>query len=54
MINMDDWRTVMRAQVHKALARPGVEVWVAYKPGETDTRVDDYLWFATTRGNDLR
>lgn len=48
MIAMDDWREVMCAQVQKVLDRPGVEVLVAYKPGESPP-LDVYGWLALER-----
>lgn len=52
MIAMDDWRAIMCSQVSKVIARPDVEVWVAYKPGELPP-ADLYGWIAVERGYDV-
>lgn len=49
LICMDDWSRVMGEQFRKVLARPGVDVWVAYHPGETDHTADLYGWLAVER-----
>lgn len=42
MILMEDWEEVMGPQWDKILAREGVDVFVAFKPSEADTRFDLY------------
>ena len=42
LISMDDWNDVMGAQWDKILTRPGIRVYVAYHPGETDDQYDLY------------
>ena len=49
LIAMEDWPSVMRPQLAKVLARSGVLVTVAYKPGEMDHRADLYGWIAVER-----
>jgi hypothetical protein len=56
LISMDDWKAVMKPQVVKVLLRPGIEVIVAFKPGE-QAPSDIYGWvciernvFAPTKG----
>jgi hypothetical protein len=51
MIAMQDWRVVMTRQVQLILARPGVEVHVAYHPGDTDHVADLYGWLCLERGD---
>lgn len=46
LIAMEDWRSVMTGQVNKLLARPGVKVTVACRPGAEGTRADLYGWVA--------
>lgn len=46
MISMEDWADIMTGQVRKVLMRPGVKLWVAYHPGDTDHREDLYGWLA--------
>lgn len=46
LIAMEDWDAVMEPQVRKLLARPNVDVLVAYHPDETDRRHDLYGWIA--------
>ena len=50
MIAMADWRTVMQRQLSLALARRGVQLWVAYHPGDTDRVADVYGWVAVELG----
>lgn len=50
LIAMDDWEAVMRPQAEKLLARPGVEVLVAYAPGE-EPPFDVYGWLAHEKGH---
>lgn len=45
MIAMEDFAAVYEAQVRKVLSRPGVDVWVAYHPGE-EAPHDLYGWLA--------
>lgn len=52
LIAMDDWSDVMRPQVGKVLARPGVVVTVAYRPGETDGATDLHGWIAVEHDYD--
>lgn len=52
LIAMEDWRDVMEPQILKALARPGVEVFVAYHPDEEDKTADLYGWLAVERGHE--
>lgn len=42
LIQMDDWYDVMRPQLQKALARPGVRTLVAYETDEPDRVADLY------------
>ena len=53
LIQMEDWREVMTSQLAKILSRPGVEVWVAYCPTETDHVADLYGWLAVEHGHRL-
>ena len=51
MIPMPMYKESQRANVRWVLARPGVEVWVAYHPGESpESRADLYGWIAVERG----
>lgn len=50
MVPMDMWGEVARASIARVLGRPGVEVWVAYHPGEDDPTADLYGWLAAERG----
>ena len=52
-IQMEDWREIMTSQLAKILSRPGVEVWVAYCPAETDHVADLYGWLAVEHGHRL-
>jgi len=49
LIAVDDWREVMTPQLDRILHRPGVEMFVAYRPGETVA--DLYGWIAVERGH---
>ena len=53
LIAMDDWRTVMVRQLGLILARPGVEIHVAYHPGDTDHVADVYGWLAVEKTEPL-
>jgi hypothetical protein len=53
LISMADWDEVMGTQFRKVLARPGVEAFVAYHPGETGNRANLYAWLAVERGYEL-
>lgn len=46
LIQMEDWRSIMFAQVVKALSRPDVETIVAYDPDAAD-RLADLAGFIT-------
>lgn len=47
MINMEDWRDVMLAQIRRILARPDVTVRVAYNPEDKGSRSNLYGWMAS-------
>jgi hypothetical protein len=49
LIAMGDWKVVMTRQVALLFARPGVEIHVAYHPGDTDHIADVYGWLALER-----
>lgn len=49
LICMDDWRVVMTRQLSLLLARTGVEIHVAYHPGDTDHVADLFGWIAVER-----
>ena len=49
MIAMEDWDEVMGKQWEKALARPGVQIWVAYHPYEPDPLADLYGFLAVEK-----
>lgn len=51
LICMDDWRVVMTRQLSLLLARTGVEIHVAYHPGDTDRVADLYGWVAVERSD---
>jgi GNAT superfamily N-acetyltransferase len=52
LISMDEWHDVMAPQWRRLMARPRMEVAVAYHPGETDHRADLYGWLAVERGHE--
>ena len=51
LIPMHMWRRTMRPVMSEILARPTVEVIVAYHPGEDDRDSDLYGWIAIERGH---
>ncbi len=53
LIAMDDWSDIMTRQVRKVLARPGVDAWVAFHPGEKDRIADLYGFIAVERNYDI-
>jgi GNAT superfamily N-acetyltransferase len=50
LIAMASWREVMVPQIERVLAKPGVQVHVAYHPGEQDRGADLYGWIAAEPG----
>lgn len=51
LIAMDDWRDVMTPQIAKLLARPGVEIIVAYNPQAINDKANIYGWLAHETGH---
>lgn len=49
MISMKTWKKVMVPEVYRVLSRPGVEVWVAHNPSQTEG-ADIYGWLAVEKG----
>jgi GNAT superfamily N-acetyltransferase len=50
LIAMEDWRVVMTRQLALLFARTGVEIHVAYHPGDTDHVADLYGWLGVEQG----
>lgn len=50
VIPMPHYRRVYLEAIDWVLARPGVEVWVAFDPGETDPEMDLFGWLCLERG----
>jgi GNAT superfamily N-acetyltransferase len=50
LIQWDDWHDVMRPQLLKVLARPGVATWVAAWAGEEPGLADLAGWISVERG----
>ncbi len=51
LIAVKDWREIMTPQLASILDRPEVEIFVAYKPEETDHTADLFGWIAVERGH---
>lgn len=51
VIPLSMYEPVYREAVGVVLERPGIEVWVAYHPGETDAIADLYGWICVERGH---
>jgi GNAT superfamily N-acetyltransferase len=49
LIQMNDWKEVMRPQLQKILDRPGCATWVAFNPAEAESGSDLYGWAAVER-----
>ena len=51
LIPADDWREVMTPVFERILKRPGVKIFVAYDPDETDYTADLFGYIATETGH---
>lgn len=49
LISMETWKEVMRPEWARILARPGIEVYVAYHPGDDSRLADLYAWLVIER-----
>jgi hypothetical protein len=49
LIAIEEWKEIMSRQWRRLISRPGVEMVVAYHPGDVEPRADLYGWIAVER-----